>query len=352
MPDLITQPTNQQPKENAPDQVRVFSMPATYRHGAVVSVVEPQKAVPKPTTAVLPPVPPKPIAPIPPKAAPVLTQPSHTKKGLLIAIGIVVIAMGIGGYLLWRSAQKNTEAKLAAAQATAQAEAAAAAEAQAQAAALAAQVAAELAQGTPIGTEITPATPGTPGASPFAPAVTPGVDSDSDGLTDVEETIVYGTNPALPDSDADGFLDGNEVFHGYNPNGTSPGTLVEALLAQLMKVDGFQMLYPTKWTVLPDPTGAGSIVSASTGEAITISFSAKDPSLALSDWYTQNIKEGTPSVSKSKKGFPMLVAKNQSSAYVDLGNQVVSLIYDTSTKSTIDYLSTFQMMINSIELVK
>lgn len=41
-------------------------------------------------------------------------------------------------------------------------------------------------------------------------------DSDHDGLIDVEESH-YGTNPQNPDTDGDGYEDGNEVFHGYDP---------------------------------------------------------------------------------------------------------------------------------------
>ncbi len=42
------------------------------------------------------------------------------------------------------------------------------------------------------------------------------VDSDGDGLTDNEETIV-GTDPFNPDSDNDGKLDGEEINYGTNP---------------------------------------------------------------------------------------------------------------------------------------
>lgn len=46
------------------------------------------------------------------------------------------------------------------------------------------------------------------------------LDSDSDGLTDAEETNIYHTNPNNPDTDADSFPDGQEVRNGYNPNGS------------------------------------------------------------------------------------------------------------------------------------
>jgi hypothetical protein len=43
-------------------------------------------------------------------------------------------------------------------------------------------------------------------------------------LTDFEEVNKYGTSPTNKDTDGDGFLDGEEVSHGYNPNG--PGKLL------------------------------------------------------------------------------------------------------------------------------
>ncbi|MGE5425703.1 MAG: hypothetical protein ACM3PZ_01365 [Bacillota bacterium] len=45
------------------------------------------------------------------------------------------------------------------------------------------------------------------------------IDSDFDGLSDYEESTVYGTNPLNPDTDGDTFKDGDEVKNGYNPKG-------------------------------------------------------------------------------------------------------------------------------------
>ncbi|HPL95271.1 MAG TPA: hypothetical protein PLF15_00615 [bacterium] len=49
------------------------------------------------------------------------------------------------------------------------------------------------------------------------------IDSDNDSLTDIEEEI-FGTDLNNPDSDGDGYLDGEEVLNGYNPMG--PGKLI------------------------------------------------------------------------------------------------------------------------------
>ena len=37
-------------------------------------------------------------------------------------------------------------------------------------------------------------------------------DSDEDGLTDADEVNIYGTNPALADTDGDGFPDKVEIY--------------------------------------------------------------------------------------------------------------------------------------------
>ncbi|MEA3464242.1 MAG: hypothetical protein U9R14_04190, partial [Patescibacteria group bacterium] len=44
-------------------------------------------------------------------------------------------------------------------------------------------------------------------------------DSDDDGLNDLEEMSKYFTDPNNPDTDSDGYSDGEEVKAGYNPKG-------------------------------------------------------------------------------------------------------------------------------------
>jgi hypothetical protein len=51
----------------------------------------------------------------------------------------------------------------------------------------------------------------------LAPAAAQRADSDGDGLYDDDETDVYGTDPAVYDTDGDGFGDGEEIYYGSNP---------------------------------------------------------------------------------------------------------------------------------------
>lgn len=62
----------------------------------------------------------------------------------------------------------------------------------------------------------------------FAPAVLAQeeVDSDGDGLSDRKEAI-YATDPDNPDTDSDGYLDGEEVRNGFSPRFGDRARLLE-----------------------------------------------------------------------------------------------------------------------------
>ncbi|MFH1867116.1 MAG: L,D-transpeptidase family protein [Patescibacteria group bacterium] len=43
------------------------------------------------------------------------------------------------------------------------------------------------------------------------------IDSDSDGLSDEQEILIYATDPQNPDTDGDGYPDALEIEYGYSP---------------------------------------------------------------------------------------------------------------------------------------
>lgn len=52
------------------------------------------------------------------------------------------------------------------------------------------------------------------------------IDTDSDGISDIDEVKIYKTNPELADTDGDGVNDGIEIMGGYNPLDTKVESLI------------------------------------------------------------------------------------------------------------------------------
>ena len=55
---------------------------------------------------------------------------------------------------------------------------------------------------------------------------TAGLDSDSDGIADAREILVYHTLPGVADSDSDGIPDGAEIERGTDPNDPGSGAAI------------------------------------------------------------------------------------------------------------------------------
>ncbi|MFH1252817.1 MAG: thrombospondin type 3 repeat-containing protein [Candidatus Uhrbacteria bacterium] len=190
--------------------------------------------------------------------------------------------------------------------------------------------------------------------SPFPQGSQPGRDTDSDGLTDAEE-ILYRTNSKLPDTDSDGFLDGNEVFHGYDPNIPSPAKLSDStIVSQFDSVDKlFSLLYPTIWVTRLSEDGKSTVFVAPSGETFSVTEQVKEPALLLTAWFSGTNPNVTTKVieGKTKKGYTMLTTDNQMTVYIDAGSAVLILDYQNTVKATVDFLRTFSMMTNSLNLL-
>ena len=310
-PQTITQPKNGAAPSSGVE-ARVFSMPERYRHGAQATLHQPEtKAAPTPTIEVR-----TPGLPVAPKAPPKPVLPkkggSMTKK--IIVIGIVVLlVLGIGGYFLLRSVEETPSEP----ETTTTSRPAPTTEPEEE-------------------PEPEPVVESEPEPEVFPTEVTPGTDSDSDGLTDIEESLVYDTDPKRPDTDADGFLDGNEVFHGYNPGGIAPGTLIESGLVVLATGSNngtsYEYYYPSAWDL--EEVEGEMVLDAQTGEGFRISVEEGE------------LPEGEVRVTKT--GLSYVLSDDQLSITIELGSLVFTVEYDTGIKSKVDYLQTFQMMLNSV----
>lgn len=72
------------------------------------------------------------------------------------------------------------------------------------------------------------------------------IDSDQDGVADVDEIALFRTDPNNPDTDGDGVVDGVEIMRGYNPRNAasetavlyeSPRTTTGLIQAEALRID-------------------------------------------------------------------------------------------------------------------
>lgn len=174
----------------------------------------------------------------------------------------------------------------------------------------------------------------TPEPEPEPVAITQGKDTDSDGLSDREESL-YGTELRNPDTDGDTFLDGNEVFHRYDPLGYSPSTLLDtgSVVEFTSPDNSFTLTYPRTWTLTN--TTDGLIVRSSTSASFDVSESSKEG-------FVPTGEEGL-----TKNGYITYTSADKMETVVLVGERVYVFTYDLGESTTIDYLQTYQMFVNS-----
>lgn len=188
---------------------------------------------------------------------------------------------------------------------------------------------------TPIAPE--PSTPQpsteTPTAPIELPQIQPWSDTDADGLTNAEEEIFH-TQNGNPDSDNDGYLDGHEAINLYNPAGFQPERLLDAgLVRQYVDTPaGLSFFYPAEWSVVAqDATGKELVITAPSGDVMTVTVVDNPSSQRIEDWYAiQNPGGVLPGTIQAKSGAVGLFAADGRTAFFAQGNSIVVLAYKPS----------------------
>lgn len=269
-----------------------------------------------------PPPPPKPV--LPPKPIPP-TAPGLPKKKkkvpIILIIGILFLAVvGVGGYLFVRSLDQPVSPPV---------------------------VVDEPPEPLP---EPPPPEPPSP---PLPEPIRPGIDTDSDGLTDVEERTIYGSNIYNPDTDGDSFIDGNEILHLYSPVGGGSRLLLEDQGMEVVEPPQgpYSFIYPKTWAIEVLEAGAPNMdIKVPTGEIIHVMVHDRDSHEPPLSWSGVDVGTGTGfSRQKTKSGMEEIRSEDGRTVYLSRpeANDVVELQYDLGEVRTIDFLRTFEMIINS-----
>lgn len=209
---------------------------------------------------------------------------------------------------------------------------------------------------------LTPLATSTP-EGPLVPVIPPvynlqaGADADADGLSDREE-IIYQTDATKPDTDGDGFLDGNEVFTLHSPIAPPPTTLLESGIVKTYRNAplGYSIWYPTVWS------------SSSTIDGSKVSFNSSDPSdlsminavvveaasdLGLRNWYASQYPEADINSLQSyatKGGYQGLQDKEKLNTFIKQDKKVFIISLDLSGQDTVWYRTTYGTMLNSLKI--
>lgn len=194
-------------------------------------------------------------------------------------------------------------------------------------------------------------------ASPVAPAPTlppGGLDSDSDGLSDAEEAV-FGTDARVPDTDRDGFLDGNEVFHLYNPAAKAPVRLLDSgLVTAFVSQAGWSIYVPRGWTSTLDTSdGSRATIRTGQGETFRISIQDNPNNATLSDWYIAGHAGASASQLRefqTKGGLNGLLGPERTDALFAWEGKVFVIQYDLGTRPFINFRTSYEMILNSLRL--
>lgn len=186
----------------------------------------------------------------------------------------------------------------------------------------------------------------TPDASKPA---TQAIDSDEDGLTDLEESL-FGTHIRKSDTDGDGYSDANELKNLYDP--AQPAMKLESsksVASHQNSLAGFSLLYPVRWQVRDDdPLTSFQDMD---GDKIDVRYAFLKEGNSFESWYAQ-VKPFDAALETFEKqnetGRAVYRGAGKTQAMIVFKDKVILLEYKPATEAVLFFLSTFDMMIKSV----
>jgi hypothetical protein len=179
-------------------------------------------------------------------------------------------------------------------------------------------------------------------------------DTDSDGITDLEERDIYASAIDDPDSDHDSYVDLNEILNLFDPSKPPPTTLVDAdgIVLYRNVGFGFDIFRPTQWTVTEDADLHAATFIAGTGEKLTVRATLLPERMTLLQWAVSRLGTGRADqieTLNTKQGYAQVFSVDRRKAFVASGNRAYEFTYDLNGQLEIRYRVTFHMMINSLK---
>ena len=177
------------------------------------------------------------------------------------------------------------------------------------------------------------------------------VDSDKDGLTDIEETLLN-TNLSKSDSDGDGYSDKEELINLYDPNKKGGAKLSNSGLVSIYNNTDYtySIFYPKKWKIKKVNQNLTMFISL-TNEFIQVLVTKNLNHQTIEQWYKEqfnldNIPQNGIVLNKNEEG---IKSPDRLSVYFTDGKKdnIYCLSYNIVDKNQLVYPTIFEMMIQS-----
>jgi len=182
-------------------------------------------------------------------------------------------------------------------------------------------------------------------------------DIDNDGVSDTAEEI-FGSDPGNPDTDADSYNDGHELYYLYNPNGIEPMKVIDSGVVKLFKSGNFNysLYYPTNWLAASvDIEGRQMLFTTLNGEYIEARVFDMTPGQALVDWFAVNAPpDSLTNYADIESRFGARgKMRNDGLVYLYVsGERVYALVYHEIQENFVSYKKVLEVMARSFQIGK
>ena len=186
-----------------------------------------------------------------------------------------------------------------------------------------------------------------------------GADGDNDGLTDAEETL-FGTDPAMMDSDGDIYKDAEEILSLYSPVDSGAIRLFDKKDIVNYYTNpkyGYKLLYPSTWLIQPlnsdDPNDL--MITSNQNEFLDVLVYDKKAAQSLKNWYLEMVPTVNATDLKeyqTLKKLNALESPDGFTVYIEgtSKDKVYAVNYNIGLKEQASFSTVFFMAVQSFEL--
>lgn len=205
------------------------------------------------------------------------------------------------------------------------------------------------------GTATTTLATTTPESAPkeTAPNLRVGADTDSDGLTDIEE-ILLGTSSTTPDTDSDGYFDGSELINLYNPAGGGELTANSYISLYENKAFAYELFYPSVWQTSVNGGDDSLMFKSGDNQFIQVIVQPNANKQTLDDWYVEQLGLSAVETGNRLSGADWQGIKTPDGLTIYIMDKkqsyIFSLTYNPGGANALEYFNIFQMIIKSFNL--